>query len=107
MRKTDYHATAWNRIWRPLGVLAALAVTATIVLVAPGFAQARVIKIQITSVESPAFGGTSFGAVGRYEKLRGTITGLVDRRTRRTRSSLTSRMRLVIKRGSSSTRWTS
>ena len=27
---------------------------------------------------APTFGGTSFGAVGQYEKIRGTLTGLVD-----------------------------
>jgi hypothetical protein len=56
--------------------LAALA--ALIVLAAPSLAQAGVIKIQITSVQNPTFGGTTFGTVGQYEKIRGTITGAVD-----------------------------
>jgi len=60
------------------GVVVALALAALIVLATPGLAQARVIKIQITSVQNPTFGGTSFGTVGQYEKIRGTITGLVD-----------------------------
>ncbi len=40
--------------------------------------EARVIGIQITSVESPTFAGRSFGAVGQYEKLIGTATLEVD-----------------------------
>jgi alpha/beta hydrolase family protein len=41
-------------------------------------ADARIIQITITSTQSPTFGGTSFGAVGRYEKLIGRVTGEVD-----------------------------
>jgi hypothetical protein len=39
---------------------------------------ARVTQIVITKVESPTFGGTSFGSVGQYELIQGTITGEVD-----------------------------
>ena len=39
---------------------------------------ARVKQIVITKTESPTFGGTSFGAVGQYELIQGTITGEVD-----------------------------
>ena len=41
-------------------------------------AEARITRIEITSVESPTFGGTAFGDVGRYEKLRGKIYGEVN-----------------------------
>jgi hypothetical protein len=54
---------------------------ASLLLAAP--AQARITKITITSIESPTFGGTSFGAVGQYEKLIGTVTGEVDPNDRR------------------------
>jgi Alpha/beta hydrolase domain len=39
---------------------------------------ARVTQLIITSVESPTFGGASFGAVGQYELIQGTISGEVD-----------------------------
>jgi hypothetical protein len=41
-------------------------------------AEARITRIVISTTQSPTFGGTSFGAVGAYEKLRGTISGEVD-----------------------------
>ncbi len=40
--------------------------------------QARIIRIEITSRESPTFGGKSFGRVGAYEKLRGKAYGELD-----------------------------
>ncbi len=40
-------------------------------------ADARITRIEITA-QSPAFGGTSFGDVGQYEKLTGRIYGEVD-----------------------------
>ena len=59
--------------WTPrLGVLAAC------VLLGAGSADARVTRIEITHVESPAFEGRHFGAVGPYEKLRGRAHGEVD-----------------------------
>jgi hypothetical protein len=51
------------------GALLALAVAAP--------ASARITSISFT-VQSPTFGGTSFGAVGQYEKLTGRVTGEVD-----------------------------
>jgi hypothetical protein len=53
----------------------ALAVAA--ILAAP-LAEARISRIEITSVESPTFEGTAFGAVGAYEKLRGKAYGELD-----------------------------
>ena len=45
-------------------------------------AQARITRIEITRVE-PTFEGTSFGSVGKYEKLVGRAYGEVDPKDRR------------------------
>ena len=47
------------------------------VAAAPG-GHARVTHIEILRVESPAFGGATFGAAGRYEKLVGRAYGELD-----------------------------
>ena len=70
-------------IWRPLGLVAVLPIAVLGgVVPAPGSTPVAsgpgVTEVQVTDVESPTFGGRSFGAVGPYEKLRGTITGAVD-----------------------------
>lgn len=41
-------------------------------------AEARITRIEITSVQSPTFEGASFGDTGQYEKLRGRAFGEVD-----------------------------
>src|SRR4029077_1522175 len=41
-------------------------------------AEARITRVVITTIQSPAFGGASFGAVGQYEQLDGTAYGEVD-----------------------------
>ena len=41
-------------------------------------AKAEVTEINITSVESPTYGGRSFADVGQYEKLTGRMTVAVD-----------------------------
>ncbi len=41
-------------------------------------AKAGIVRIEITSRESPCFEGRVFGAVGAYEKLRGKAYGAVD-----------------------------
>jgi len=41
-------------------------------------AHAEVTQIDITCVQKPTFGGASFGSVGQYELIQGTITGEVD-----------------------------
>ena len=41
-------------------------------------AEADITRIVIARVESPTFGGASFGAVGQYEKLVGRAFGEVD-----------------------------
>jgi hypothetical protein len=40
--------------------------------------EARVTQITITTVESPTFGGATFGSVGQYERIEGTFAGEVD-----------------------------
>src|SRR5690606_17330857 len=39
---------------------------------------AGITRIEITSIESPAFEGRTFGDVGAYEKLKGRAYGEVD-----------------------------
>jgi hypothetical protein len=35
-------------------------------------------RIEMTERETPAFGGSVFGAVGTYERLHGTVFGELD-----------------------------
>ena len=64
-----------NRHVRPtrlvIGCLATL-------LGAPALADARVIRLDISRVESPTFDGVSFGDTGPYEKLVGRVVGGID-----------------------------
>jgi hypothetical protein len=46
-------------------------------------ADARIIRLEILSVQSPTFGGLSFGSVGTYEKLFARAYGEVDPSNRR------------------------
>jgi hypothetical protein len=56
-----------------------LALAVGIVLCAmPGSAQARITRVEIARVESPAFGGASFGGIGTYDRLVGRAYGEVD-----------------------------
>ena len=50
------------------------------VLGAPLLAEAHITRIDVTRVESPAFGGTPFGEAGPYEKVVGRAFGEVDPR---------------------------
>jgi hypothetical protein len=59
-----------------LGAACLLAAAGTI-LVAPS-SDARVTAINITSVESPTYGGYSFPGVGQYEKIVGTMTAEIS-----------------------------
>lgn len=59
-----------------LGVACALAASGTM-LVVPN-ADARVTKINITTHESPTYGGFSFPGVGQYEKIAGTMTAEIS-----------------------------
>jgi hypothetical protein len=49
-----------------------------VALLAADSARAAVTQINVSCVQSPTFGGRSFGAVGQYELVQGTITGEVD-----------------------------
>jgi hypothetical protein len=65
------------KVGRVFGSLAALVASVLVVSLASP-AEARITRIAITSVQSPSFEGTSFGATGQYEKLVGRIYGEVD-----------------------------
>ena len=56
---------------------AACVLTATATMVAPS-TDARVTAINITSIESPTYGGYSFPGVGQYEKIVGTMTAEIS-----------------------------
>src|SRR6516225_5182155 len=55
-----------------------LALSAAAVMVAAPAADARVSKIQITSRQSPTFGGYAFEGIGPYEKIVGKAFGELD-----------------------------
>jgi len=62
---------------RPRG--ATVLVAALLLLLASTVAvEARITRIQITNIESPTFGGATFGDVGQFEKLTGTAHGEID-----------------------------
>src|SRR5215203_2539618 len=57
---------------------------ASALLVAPAReAAAHIVRIEIVSRETPAFGGRRFGTVGQYERIVGRAYGEVDPRDRR------------------------
>jgi hypothetical protein len=58
----------------------AFLVAAALIAASHSPAEARIARIEITRVESPAFGGASFGSVGTYDKLVGRAFGEVDPR---------------------------
>jgi Alpha/beta hydrolase domain len=61
----------------PLSGTACCLAFAAVFAAAPS-AQARITQLVITATESPAFGGKSFGAIGRYERISGHVIGEVD-----------------------------
>ena len=61
-----------------------LALVLAAVLMAPA-AQARITEIQITTTESPTFGGFSWPGVGQYEKIVGKAFGEVNPHDRQNR----------------------
>ena len=65
-----------NEHYVRLAVACALTAVCTIFAAAP--ADARVTKIQITTKESPTFGGYSWPGVGQYEKIVGKAFGELD-----------------------------
>jgi hypothetical protein len=68
-----------NRSRAALQTLLAAGIGCAVIAV-PRAASARIVRIEITQTESPAFGGASFGNVGPYEKLIGRAFGEVDPR---------------------------
>ena len=67
---------AKQRVLVRLGAVCALTAAGVIIAAAP--ANARVTKIQITTKESPTFGGYSWPGVGQYEKIVGKAFGELD-----------------------------
>src|SRR6266576_715969 len=61
-----------------------LALVLAAVLIAPA-AEARITRIEITTSESPTFGGFSWPGVGQYEKLVGKAFGEVNPHDRQNR----------------------
>jgi hypothetical protein len=59
-------------VW--IGVLATAAALTSV------DAQARITRIEVTSTESPTFGGYAWPDVGQYEKIVGVAHGEVDPR---------------------------
>jgi uncharacterized membrane protein len=55
-------------------------VLAAAMVVAAPAADARIVRLEILSTQSPTFGGMSFGAVGTYEKIFARAYGEVDPR---------------------------
>src|SRR5258706_10762545 len=74
---TDARATLMASISK-IGFATSAGLALCLVALSSGSADARITKIQITRVEKPTFEGTSFGAVGPYEKLVGRAFGEVD-----------------------------
>jgi len=58
---------------------------ATVGLIATPLAEARITRIEITTTESPTFGGFSWPGVGQYEKLVGKAFGEVNPHDRQNR----------------------
>lgn len=58
--------------------LGACSLATVVVLVLAPALGARIKQIVVTKTESPTFGGASFGSVGQYELIQGTISGEVD-----------------------------
>jgi hypothetical protein len=59
-----------------LGIVSAFAAAALMLASVP--AQARLTRIQITTQESPTFGGFSWPGVGQYEKIAGKAFGEIN-----------------------------
>jgi hypothetical protein len=68
----------WRTLHRAFVVLAS-----AIAIAWSASAEARVARVVIDQVETPAFGGQSFGDVGQYERLRGRVFGELDPHDRR------------------------
>lgn len=64
-----------ERMWSGAASVAAAMCLSTLAVTT---SDARVTRIQINKIETPAYGGTAFGTVGAYERLEGTAYGEVD-----------------------------
>ena len=62
---------------RKLQIAVAGAILAGAIVVAPG-AEARLTKFQVTTRESPTFGGFSYPGIGQYEKIVGKGFGEIN-----------------------------
>lgn len=56
----------------------AMLMASTALIAAATAAEAKIVKLEVTRVESPTFEGRSFGKVGQYEKIVGRAHGEVD-----------------------------
>jgi len=74
-RRTRVGPGSTGRRWRCLSIALTLAAGTVF---AAAFAEARITRIEITSIQSPTFEGRTFGSVGAYEKLRGIAHGELD-----------------------------
>ncbi len=61
-----------------LSVAVAGTLAAAVAFTIPLTSQARLVKFEVTSKESPTFGGYSFAGVGKYEKIVGMAYGELD-----------------------------
>src|SRR5262245_66650190 len=72
----------WNpgreSVTRRISRVASSVVLAIAFLAGARCADARITGVMFTTVQSPTFGGTSFDAVGPYEKLAGRAFGEID-----------------------------
>jgi len=82
-------ATRRSRMRSPRRQLVHLAIVSALAtagaLVAVPAADARITKVQITTTQSPTFGGYSWPGVGQYEKIVGKAFGRWTPPIRRTR----------------------
>src|SRR6058998_3999611 len=74
---------AKRRVLARLGAVCALTAAGAMITAAP--AHAYIKKIQITTRQSPAFGGYSWPGVGQYEKIAGKAFGELDPKDPRNR----------------------
>src|SRR5258706_2854997 len=61
-----------------MGTASIFALSAAVLLLDASASEARVTRIEITSKQSPAFGGYAFTGVGAYEKIAGKAYGELD-----------------------------
>ncbi len=75
-------AAQHSRATEPRRTIGSVAMACVLVvvgaLVTTPAAEARITKVEITTTESPTFGGYAWPGVGQYEKLVGKAYGEVD-----------------------------